>query len=62
MIKYKYSKLYWFIKDFEWMKVYFSPFKPIIPRFYFGKVAVSTPYFLPRTWKKATPEKAREGL
>lgn len=60
MIKYKYSKLYWFIKDFEWMKVYFSPFKPIIPRFYFGKVAIGIPWFLPRTWKKATPEKARE--
>lgn len=54
MIKYKYSKLYWFFKGFEWMSVYFSPFKPIIPRLYIGKVAIGTPYFLPRKWVKYT--------
>ena len=36
---------------FEWMKVYFSPFKPIIPRFYLGKTAIGVPYFLPRNMK-----------
>ena len=37
--------------NFEWMKVYFSPFKPIIPRFYLGKTAIGVPYFLPRNMK-----------
>ena len=60
MFKYKYSKLYWFFKDLGWMKVYFSPFKPPIPRLYIGKVAIGTPYFLPRVWRKATPKKAIE--
>lgn len=55
-----FKKLKWFIKDFEWMKVYFSPFKPPKLKFYFGKVTVGVPYFLPRVWKKATPEKARK--
>ena len=60
MIKYKYSKLYWFIKDLEWVKVYFSPFKPIIPKLYIGKVAIGVPYFYPRVWVKATPKLALE--
>ena len=55
-----FKKLKWFVKDFEWMKVYFSPFKSPKPKFYFGKVAIGVPYFLPRVWKKATPEKARK--
>jgi hypothetical protein len=58
MIKFKYSKLYWFLRNFEWLSVYFSPFKPPKLKFYFGKVAIGTPIFLPRTWKKATPQKA----
>ena len=37
--------------NFEWMKVYFSPFKPIIPRFYLGKTKIGVPYFLPRNMK-----------
>src|SRR5690349_15670882 len=60
MMTYKYSKLYWFLRDFEFLKVYFSPFKPIIPRFYIGKIAIGCPYFLPRKWIKATPELARK--
>ena len=60
MIKYKYSKLYWFFRDFEWMKVYFCPFKFFLPKLYVGKVAIGTPYFLPRRFVKATPEKAHE--
>ena len=54
MIKYKYSKVYWFFRRLEWMRVYFSPFKPIIPRLYIGKIAIGTPYFLPRRWIKFT--------
>lgn len=54
MIKYKYSKPYWFFKGFDWMKVYFSPFKFFLPKLYIGKIAVSVPYFLPRKWVKFT--------
>lgn len=59
-MKYKYSKLYWFLKSFEWMSVYFSPFKPPIPRVYIGKIAIGVPIFFPRVWKKATPKTALE--
>ena len=50
----------WFKYKFDWMMVYFSPFKPIIPKLYIGKVAIGTPYFLPRVWgtnRKARPKK-----
>lgn len=57
---YEYSKLYWFLKSFEWMKVYFSPFKPIIPKLYIGKTAIGAPIFYPRVWVKATPERAHK--
>ena len=48
--------------NFEWMRVYFSPFKPIIPRFYLGKTKIGTPMFLPRKWVKATPERAHKAV
>ena len=51
---------YWFKYIFDWMRVYNSPFKPIIPKLYIGKVAIGTPYFLPRVWVKATPERAHK--
>ena len=54
MIKYKYSKLYWFIKELKWIKAYFSPFKPPIPKFYFGKITIGVPWFLPRKWVDLT--------
>ena len=59
-LKYKYSKLYWFLKSFSWMRVYFSPFKFVLPKVYVGKVAIGTPYFLPRRFVKATPERAHK--
>jgi hypothetical protein len=37
---------------FDWMRVYFSPFKPILPKLYIGEVAIGTPYFLPRVWDR----------
>jgi hypothetical protein len=40
------------MEKFAWLKVYFSPFKPIIPKLYIGKIAIGTPYFLPRKWIK----------
>ena len=46
------NRIKYFIRDFEWMKVYFSPFKPPTLKFYIGKVALGTPYFLPRKWVK----------
>lgn len=50
------NKIKYFIKDFEWMKVFFSPFKPPTPKVYIGKVALGTPYFLPRKWVKGNPK------
>lgn len=34
----------------EWLKIVNSPFKFPKIRFYFGKIRVPTPYFLPRRW------------
>ncbi len=48
--------------NFEWMMIYFSPFKPIIPKLYIGKIAIGTPYFYPRKWVKATPERAHKAV
>lgn len=50
--KWFYRKYDNFIYRFKWMKVYNSPFKFIWPKFYIGKVAIGTPYFLPRKWVK----------
>ena len=58
MFKYKYSKLYWFLKGLEWLKVYFSPFKFFLPKLYIGKTAIGVPYFFPRKWVKATSQRA----
>ena len=38
--------------SFSWMKIYRSPFKWPKPKFYFGKIALGTPYMLPRHWIK----------
>jgi hypothetical protein len=35
-----------------------SPFKPFNVSFYFGRIAVGTPYFLPRRWRKFTTDEA----
>ena len=48
------------IKDFDWIRVYFSPFKAPKLKWYFGKTALGLPYFLPRKFVKATPKKATE--
>lgn len=44
------------LNKFKWMKIYFSPFIPPKIKFYFGKIAIGTPYFYPRKWVKH-PEK-----
>ena len=38
---------------FGYLKALFSPFKPFGLKWYFGKVAIGTPYFLPRKWVKS---------
>lgn len=48
MIKIKY-----FIDDFDFLRAYNSPFKAPKLKWYFGKVAIGTPYFLPRKWVKS---------
>jgi hypothetical protein len=48
------------MRKFTFLKTYFSPFKPLKLKFYIGKTAIGTPYFLPRVWKKATPKQATE--
>lgn len=42
----------------DWMRVYNSPFKLIIPKLYIGKITIGTPYFYPRVWKKYTKQEA----
>lgn len=37
---------------FDWLRVYFSPFKPPTPKLYMGKTKVGMPYFIPRVYKK----------
>jgi len=45
------------MKKFEFLKAYFSPFKPLAIKLYLGKTKYGTPYFLPRVWKNK-PDKS----
>jgi len=40
-------------RDFEWMSVFTGPFKRPRLKWYFGKIALGTPYFYPRRWVKS---------
>lgn len=53
-------KLKYIIKEFEWLKILNSPFKPFSIRWYAGKTQIGVPYFLPRKWVKGTPELAHK--
>jgi hypothetical protein len=53
-------KLKYFIKELRFLKVLNSPFKPFHVKFYAGKTAIGVPYFYPRKWVKATPERAHK--
>ena len=46
----------------KWLGILNSPF--ILPRisFYFGKIAIGTPYFLPRRWRDLTYNEAMESV
>jgi len=48
------------MKRLEYLKAFNSPFKRPKLKWYFGKVAIGTPYFLPRRWVKPTHQMAVE--
>ena len=52
------NKIKYFIKDLDFLRAYNSPFRPLRLEFYVGKVALGTPYFLPR---KAIKSKTKPG-
>lgn len=58
MLKNLYYKVKYFIKGFSYLKAYNSPFLPLKLKWYFGKIAIGTPYFLPRRWVKHNPTTA----
>ncbi len=43
----------YFLSKLSFLKVFFSPFKFFIPKFYIGKKKIGIPYFLPRRWVKS---------
>lgn len=43
-------------RDFEWISAFNSPFKSPKLKWYFGEIAIGTPYFYPRRWIN-NPEK-----
>lgn len=45
------TKIKYFFSKFNFLRVYFSPFKLIKWKWYFGKISLGTPYFFPRRWK-----------
>jgi hypothetical protein len=53
-------KLKYRLERLRWWKVLFSPLKPFTIKWYVGKLALGTPYFYPRKWVKATPERAKK--
>jgi hypothetical protein len=50
------KKLKYLIREFDFLRTYNSPFKPLKIKWYFGKTVIGTPYFLPRKWINATPK------
>jgi hypothetical protein len=38
------------MSNFRYLKILFSPFKLFKLKWYVGKIAIGTPYFLPRKW------------
>ena len=51
-------KMKYFFENFNFLRVYNSPFRAPKPRLYIGKVAIGTPYFFPRRWVKYTDDDA----
>ena len=48
------------MKRFYFLNVFNSPFKRPQLKWYIGKVAIGTPYFLPRKWVKISKEEAHD--
>lgn len=48
------------MKKLTFIKAFFSPFKKPKLKWYFGKVSIGTPYFLPRRWKNPSHKEARK--
>lgn len=48
------------MSNFIFLRSFFSPFKTLKLKFYFGPINIGTPYFLPRKWVKATPKRAKQ--
>jgi hypothetical protein len=44
------------MKRFNYIKAFNSPFKRPKLKWYFGKIAIGTPYFYPRRWVKPTQQ------
>ena len=44
------------MRNFNYIKVFNSPFKRPKLKWYFGKIAIGTPYFFPRRWVKPTQQ------
>jgi hypothetical protein len=53
-------KLKFILNDLKFFKALFSPFKPFGLKFYAGKIAIGTPYFFPRRWRKLNEDEVRE--
>jgi hypothetical protein len=54
------NKIKYFLKQFIFLKALNSPFKPFKLKWYIGKVAIGTPYFLPRKWVNLTEKEIEE--
>jgi len=54
------KKIKYFFNRFRFLKALNSPFKPFKLKWYFGKVAIGTPYFLPRKWVNLTEKEIEE--
>jgi hypothetical protein len=48
------------MKKFSYLKTFCSPFRRPKLKWYFGKIAIGTPYFFPRRWVKPTHKMAME--
>jgi hypothetical protein len=54
------NKITYFLMGFDFLRAYNSPFKAPKLKWYCGKIALGVPYFFPRKWVKATPERAHQ--
>ena len=53
-------KLKYLKEDLRFLKALWSPFKPFGLKVYAGKIAIGTPYFFPRRWRKLNEKEVIE--